>query len=121
MKSKILLSIIAVFFTFSYAVAESAVDQVAKTLSDKEAIQNDSEKHKQVVEEYKKFLGAVPPVTRDEVREYRKAVTKINKEKVTLYKKLSQEAQDFLSKERQFKMKLPLKDHRTVATEKEQM
>lgn len=121
MKSKILLSIIAVFFTFSYAIADPAGEEPAKqdreTAKAKQAGESDAEQHRQVIEDYKKFLNSVPPAVRDEVRDYRKSVTKINKEKATLYKKLSQEAQDFLSKERQFKMKLPLKDSRTISGE----
>ena len=113
MKSKILLSIIAVLFTFSHAIAEEAPNK-GPTATDT----NDTEKHKQAVEEYKKFLNGVPPVVRDEIREYRKSVMKINKEKAGLYKKLSQEAQDFLSKEQQFKRKLPAKDTRTMAIDK---
>jgi hypothetical protein len=123
MKYKILLSIFAVFCTFSYALASSSVDSQNKTPHDIEKVKKTSEtyadKHTQVVEDYKKFLSAVPPAIRDEVREYRKSVTKINKEKATLYKRLSQEAQDFLSKERQFKMKLPVKDSRLISVEKE--
>jgi hypothetical protein len=125
MKSKILLSILAVFFTFSYAIADPNFPETSikeHTDSGKSAVhKEDADKHKQVVEEYKKFLTAVPPAVRDEIREYRKSVTRINREKSTLYKKLSQEAQDFLSKERQYKMRLPLKDTRVEAAAAEQM
>ncbi len=120
MKSKILLSIIAVFFTFSYAMADPAHEHAHPQNADKKQ-DTDTEKHKQVVEDYKKFLESVPPAVREEIREYRKAVIKVNKEKSNLYKRLTQEAQDFLSKERQFKMKLPLKDSRAIATEHAQM
>ena len=122
MKSKILLSIMAVIFTFSYAMAEEASAPTAAANADKnKALNENKEKHKQVVEDYKKFLASIPPATREEIREYRKSVIKANKEKAMLYKKLSQEAQDFLAKERSFKTQLPLKDSRLVAAENERM
>jgi|GEM_PF-5352646 len=72
------------------------------------------EQHKKVIEEYKKYLSTVPENVRDEIREYRKSVIKINKQKIALYKKLSQEAQSFLTEERKYKKKLPFKERKQI-------
>jgi hypothetical protein len=66
------------------------------------------EQYHKIVTEYKKYLKTVPSEVRQEIRGYRKTIVQINKAKTDLYKKLSQEAQNFLSKEREIKKKLPI-------------
>lgn len=73
--------------------------------------------HKAVIEEYKQFLSKVAPEVRDEIREYRKEVIKLNRQKISLYKRLSQEAQDFLNTERDFKKRLPFRERKKVQPE----
>lgn len=65
-------------------------------------------KYEDIVREYKKYLGAVPQSTVDEVRKYRKAVDKINKQKIGLYNQLSNNAKLFFIYEQNFKGKLPM-------------
>jgi hypothetical protein len=83
------------------------------TISSKEinSADNDVSKkqYSEIVDAYKKYLATVKNSTREEIREYRKAIAKINKSKIELYKKLSQESQNFLAEERDFKKKLPIK------------
>lgn len=80
-------------------------DSTKKTTGPKEEYQN-------VIGEYKEYLKTVTPSIRDEITVYRKAVANVNKAKKTMYTKLSQEAQAFLKKEREFKRKLPLSHHK---------
>lgn len=61
----------------------------------------------QVVDEYKSYAAKVDPSVRDEVITYRKEIAKLNKKKRLLYRKLSQEAQEHLKQEQQFKKRLP--------------
>ena len=66
------------------------------------------EDFQKVVEEYKKYVSQVPAGIREEIIAYRKEIARINKEKRLLYKKLSQEAQDYLKTEQEYKKRLPL-------------
>lgn len=75
------------------------------------------EEYQKVVGEYKKYLRNVPVAVRQEIRDFRKEVININKEKSALYKKLSQEAQKFLAKEREIKRKLPINNQAAFAKE----
>lgn len=63
----------------------------------------------QVIEDYKDYASKISPEIREEVIEYRKSVAKLNKEKKLLYRRLSQEAQQYLKKEQEYKKKLPLR------------
>lgn len=75
------------------------------------------EQYHKIVEEYKAYLKRVPSEVRQEIRVYRQEMVQINKAKAALYKKLSQEAQRFLAKEREIKKKLPIKDKAAFAKE----
>lgn len=74
----------------------------------------DAKQYDEVISEYKKYLSTIPAPVREEIRNYRKEVIRINKQKVQLYKKLSVEAQNFLKKERGFKQRLPIKQRKKV-------
>ncbi|MEY3197051.1 MAG: hypothetical protein RLZZ59_419 [Pseudomonadota bacterium] len=75
------------------------------------------EKYNKIVEEYKKYLLTVKKEVREEIRAYRKEVARINREKIETYKKLSQEAQNFLAKERDLKKQLPIKHRHKILRE----
>jgi hypothetical protein len=75
------------------------------------------EQYQKIVAEYKEYLRHVPSEVRQEIRAYRQEIVQINRTKAALYKKLSQEAQRFLSKEREIKKKLPIKDKAAFAKE----
>lgn len=90
--------------------AKSQAPSKAANSTDKQ----DVEQHKDVIDEYKKFLSKVPGDVRDEIREYRKEVIKLNRQKISLYKQLSQESQDFLNSERDFKKRLPFRERRKI-------
>jgi hypothetical protein len=58
--------------------------------------------------EFKEYIGRVPQEVRDEVVEFRRQVAILNKQKRTIYKALSQEAQSYLKQEQDFKKRLPV-------------
>ena len=67
------------------------------------------DKYKKVIEEYKEYLATINEKTAKEIKEYRIEVEKLNQQKKGLYRRLSQEAQQHLARERDFKKKLPRK------------
>lgn len=78
--------------------------------SDELSIEKKGE-YQEVVDEYKSYLASVKKPVVDEIRGYRIEIVKINKKKKELYKALSEEAQEYLAKEREMKRKLPV-NHR---------
>lgn len=66
----------------------------------------DRQKYEQVISEYRDYLRSVPQTVRSEIEDYRNKVKEINTQKIELYKKLSQEAQQYLAKEREVKKTL---------------
>ncbi|MES2214847.1 MAG: hypothetical protein V4485_02350 [Pseudomonadota bacterium] len=66
----------------------------------------EGEYHK-IVEEYKAYLAKVKPEIREEIKDFRTEIAKINKQKNDIYKALSQEAQRYLAEERKLKKRLP--------------
>ena len=73
--------------------------------------------YQKIVTEYKQYLNGVPATVRQEIRGYRREMVQLNKAKSDLYKKLSQEAQKFLTKEREVKKKLPIHNRADFAKE----
>ena len=67
-----------------------------------------SSQYQKIIDEYKAYAAGIQPKIRDEVVAYRKEVAALNKQKRDLYQKLSQEAQNYLSKEQEYRKKLPL-------------
>lgn len=72
----------------------------------------DATTYQKVMTEYREYLSTVPAKVRDEIKDYRKEMVRINKEKTSLYKTLSTEAQNFLKKERSFKKRLPIRQRK---------
>ena len=100
------LSIAAVtLIAFSSNAAESN-SQTKQNLSAQQ-IRQPSEFQK-VIDEYREYIATIPAETRQEIVEYRKEVARLNKEKISLYKKLSQTAQEYLKKEKMYKKRLPV-------------
>ena len=67
-----------------------------------------------IIDEYKAIVAKVAPAVRDEIIEFRKNITALNKQKRDAYKKLSQEAQNYLLKEQEYKKKLPMKQKQLI-------
>jgi Skp family chaperone for outer membrane proteins len=60
-----------------------------------------------VIQEFKQYLEKLDPQIKEEIKDYRSKMQKLNQEKMDLYKKLSEAAQIHLKREREFKKKLP--------------
>jgi ABC-type phosphate transport system auxiliary subunit len=75
------------------------------------------QEYQKVIDEYKKHLQTVPKDLREEVKVFRKEMVRLNNEKREVYKKLSNQAQDFLKKEREFKKKLPIHMRKQLNTD----
>ncbi|WPY00826.1 hypothetical protein Trichorick_00714 [Candidatus Trichorickettsia mobilis] len=68
----------------------------------------------QIIDEYKAIVAKIPPEVRDEIIAFRKNIVAINKQKREAYQKLSQEAQNYLAKEQEYKKKLPIKQKQLI-------
>ncbi len=68
--------------------------------------------YQEIVDDYKAYLSTVPQNVQNEIREFRTAVAKIQKRKKELYKKLSNEAQEYLKTEEGYRRKLPIKSYK---------
>ncbi len=64
--------------------------------------------YQQLIDSYKQHLLTVPKRVREEIKTFRIEIAKIQKQKRTLYKSLSVEAQEYLKLEEQFRQKLPV-------------
>jgi hypothetical protein len=73
------------------------------------------EQYHKIVDEYKQYLRTISADVRSEIKAYRQEIVQINKTKSAMYKKLSQEAQKFLAKERDIKKKLPIQNRGAFA------
>jgi uncharacterized pyridoxal phosphate-containing UPF0001 family protein len=105
--SRVKMFLFLVFFGLSQAA--SAEQKVDLGSVGPEYGQIAEDKYKKIMEEYKVYLSSVSEKTAKEVKEYRIEVEKINQQKKNLYLRLSQEAQQHMMKEREFKKKLPRK------------
>lgn len=94
----------------SYKSSPKKIDPKLRAKLDAEIDGVSEGQYQKVVAEYKQYLKSVSPDVRHEIILYRQEVAEINKTKIALYKKLSQQAQQFLAKERELKKKLPIKD-----------
>lgn len=99
----IIVSLLLVLFTVNVASAEEEL-KAEKPMA---KLRGPAEFQK-VIDDYKAYVAKVPAEIRDEVVEYRKSIAKLNKQKSLLYKQLSQESQNYLKKEQQYKKQLPL-------------
>lgn len=91
----------------SVAFAEDSTESKMKESKTAPALKDSSDFQK-IIDEYKSYVAKIPPEVRDEVIEYRKEVAKLNKQKRLLYRKLTQDSQEYLQKEQQYKKRLPL-------------
>ena len=97
----------------AYASAPTPAPAANSTSAATEYEQNEK-KYAAVIEEYKQYLGTIDKQTMKEVQGFRASVDKLNAQKQDLYKRLSQSAQQYLAKEREFKRKLPIKNRGAI-------
>lgn len=102
---KLLLSL---FLSSFLLCANSFAEEEVKQNIQGQKLKEESE-YQKVIDEYKAYVAKVPPEVRDEVITYRKEIANLNKQKRLLYRKLSQDAQEYLQKEQDYKAQLPMK------------
>lgn len=100
----ILLSALAFF-----ASGARALETKSSQSSDNSKKTDIVDQYQEIIDEYKQYLATIKPEVIEEIKRFRSEVAKINKQKRELYKALSQESQSYLSKESEFKRKLPMR------------
>jgi DNA replication initiation complex subunit (GINS family) len=85
---------------------------------DNKQIDAAAKSQEEIISEYKNFVAKLPAKVRDEVIEFRKSIAAINKQKREMYKKLSQEAQNYLIKEQEYRKQLPIKQKALINIQK---
>ena len=101
------ITLLSMFATTSIAADKETTESAEVQTSNNAASIKEPAEYQRVIDEYKEYASKIPASVRDEVIAYRKEVAKINKDKRLMYKKLSQERQDYLQKEQEYKKKLP--------------
>lgn len=99
------------FFSLNSIAAEDSKNQPKKDPTEKEKIATKTD-YDAIIKEYKDFVKSTKTEVRDEIKKYREKVAELNKQKSTLYKELSQEAQVYLKREKAIRFKIPLEDRR---------
>lgn len=102
-KNKI-VTIAGIFLLFNFS--SSAATPVNR--ADTETITNKNQDNNvtKVIEGFAKYTSQIPADVREEVKNYRIEIAKINQQKRELYKRLSQEAQKYLAEEQKYKKEL---------------
>lgn len=59
-----------------------------------------------IINDFNTYAGKIPANIREEIKNYRIKISDINKEKRELYRKMSQEAQNYLAEEQKYKKKI---------------
>ena len=104
--------------TLLLMLSNSAYTEESATQDTKAVIQESLNKERmdsqQVIQQFKDYLLTLSPEAIKEIQEYRKGIAQLNKQKKTLHKELSKQAQLYLAKEQEFKKKLPIKDRKAL-------
>jgi len=82
--------------------------------STKQTDASNTTQSQKIVDEYKEYVAKILPEVREEIITYRKEISRINRLKRETYQKLSQEAQNYLAKEQEFRKKLPIKNKKLI-------
>lgn len=100
---KLLLSL---FLSSLLLASGASAEEEKKNLQGKKL--KEETEYQKVIDDYKAYVARIAPEVRDEVIAYRKEIAKLNKQKRLFYRKLSQDAQEYLQKEQDFKSQLPI-------------
>lgn len=114
MKTRILL-LISFCCSFNILV-EASSQAITKGLEDVPKIIDKRLEYEKIIQEYKDYLATIPVDTRQEIVAYRREISRLNLEKMNLFEKLSQRAQEYLKRERDFKQRLPIDTNQVSST-----
>ncbi|MCC8417073.1 MAG: hypothetical protein LN588_00720 [Rickettsia endosymbiont of Bryobia graminum] len=67
---------------------------------------NTNDELQKIINDFNSYAGKIPVNIREEVKNYRIKIAEINKGKRELYRKISQEAQNYLSEEQKYKKRI---------------
>ncbi len=105
-KKNILFAIVCgLLLPTNYIMAKSskASPSDTKASNEQSPVTNDDNK---IIDEFKEYVSKITPEIRTEIQEYRKQIAKINAEKHSIFKGLSQEAQNYFVQEKKYKDEL---------------
>ncbi len=85
-----------------------------KTVQQNPTHESTRDELQKIIDDFEAYIAKIPVNIRDEVKEYRIKIAAINKEKRELYKKISQEAQNYLMEEQKYKKRIL--DHKKEQT-----
>lgn len=118
---RIFITVISMFILTNHAFADQqnkvTEEQIKKHNA---AIYKARQKYNKAIAEYRAYLANVPEHIRQEIVKYRKDIAAINQRKKVLFHSLSQEAQNYLKHEQQFKKKLPVKPKKPIISSQSQ-
>ena len=104
---QLIITIIGLLLTSTNSIA---APPVAQTTASAEKVTNSSNSNsselQQIIDDFDRYVAAIPADIREEVRKYRTEVAKINNQKRDLYRRISQEAQRYLAKEQEYKKRI---------------
>ena len=91
-----------VFSSFASSETSVSTENNDKTLKEAEIA------YQKVISEYRAHLAKVPKEIRNEIKNFRLEIAKLQAQKREIYSKLSVQAQEYLKTEDQFRKKLPV-------------
>jgi Skp family chaperone for outer membrane proteins len=115
----ILLFLFAIFLNISIFAADDNASQPAPQAN--QQINSDDSNIQKIIEEYKAYVAKIDPKLRDEIIEYRKKISQINRQKRDLYKTLTKEAQEYLATEQKYKKQLPINQKKLIRLQSDEV
>ncbi|XVN42407.1 MAG: hypothetical protein RCG15_07290 [Candidatus Rickettsia vulgarisii] len=87
---------------FNSFASSSNSDSTTKTVNKN----NSNDELQKIINDFNSYAGKIPVNIREEVKNYRVKIAEINKGKRELYRKMSQEAQNYLAEEQKYKKRI---------------
>ncbi len=109
---KIPVLLTAIWFLLLPSITLSNSNNSQNLKTNNNDTKHNKEFYDKIINEYKNYLTEVPQEVKEEIIKYRTEISKLNKQKKLLYKKLSQEAQNHLKKEQKYKAQIPINKKR---------
>jgi hypothetical protein len=97
---------------FSFAANEKSPSQASASSATEAA---PSTEYQKVIEDFKNYARTIKPEIKKEITNYRDKMKELNSNRKKIYTELTQEAQSFLAKEKEFKHKLSWKERKNFA------
>jgi hypothetical protein len=106
-KFQFITTIIAIILLSSTGLASQIVAMPDVKKTEKHSVKATSNDELQkIIDDFRVYASGISVEIREEVKKYRIEIAKINNQKRDLYKKISQEAQNYLAKEQEYKKRM---------------